>query len=189
MEISCCHPRAVAPDSLQLTYTLLYVYRRWLVEHGCQGTPLCSRWLALWCSLSCTLRLSSMGPPRTDRKTDRQTERHPGGTLMMSATRDPSQCSVDVYEICIIPYFAAQRDGSLAMMPVNDYLSEFKLCQRSCFVKWYQSDDDLSFSVRTGLKMLWCGVLFKVDSQLGPWCLWPLWQATWGENGSLTCRG
>lgn len=42
-----CHPQAVATDSLQLTYTLLYVYSGRLEEHSCQGTPLCSRWLQM----------------------------------------------------------------------------------------------------------------------------------------------
>lgn len=42
-----CHRQAVATDSLQLTYTLLYVYSGRLEEHSCQGTPLCSRWFQM----------------------------------------------------------------------------------------------------------------------------------------------
>lgn len=72
--------------------------------HGCQGTPMCTRWLGFRCYLSYTW-----------------TDRHPGSTLMMSAARDPCSCSVEVYGICIIP----QRDGGLVIMLVNNYLESY----------------------------------------------------------------
>ncbi len=51
-----CYPQALTTNSLQLSHTLLYVYREWLVEQGCQGTLVCSIWPRFRCSLSCTLQ-------------------------------------------------------------------------------------------------------------------------------------
>jgi len=64
MENVHCHPQAVATDAFWLTYTLPYVYRGWLLEYGCQGTSLWSRWLPFRFFLSCTFRHSSQRPHR-----------------------------------------------------------------------------------------------------------------------------
>ena len=75
-----CHPRAVAKDSSRLTYTLLYVYRGWLVEHGCQGTPVIQmagfQMLLIMHTQTCVI----------GGLTNRQAEGH---TLMISAAMGP----------------------------------------------------------------------------------------------------
>lgn len=76
--------------------TLLYVYKGWLVEHGCQGTPMSSRWLRFRCSLSCTLRHSSLGP-----HTERSTQSalwwcQPQGTIVNA----PYVFKVTVFNLC-----------------------------------------------------------------------------------------